>query len=331
MVRATDRRGPGQSAKSVNRQGAAAARFLRCGSSMTAPRQILRGRTYLLTRRCFGRMFLLRPSNLTNEVFQYILAVAAGRTGILIHAFCVLSNHFHAVVTDPRGNLPVFEQYLDSLVARSLNALLGRWESFWAPGSYSAVALVEPKDILDKMAYVLANPTAAGLVRHGSEWPGLWSSPGRIGAGSVTVKKPEHFFRAKGPMPETAELELTCPPGFDSVAELRRQLASDVKVLEDEAARALGKEGRAFLGARKAKVQRPEARPAGAEPRRGLNPRIACRDRWKRAEALQRLESFLEAYREAWRKYADGARDMLFPRGTYWMKVAHGVRCSASG
>ncbi len=297
---------------------------------MTAPRQIIRNRTYLITRRCFGRMFLLRPSKLTNEIFQYVLAVACERYGILVHTYCVLSNHWHAVVSDPKGQLPKFEQYLDSLMARALNALLGRWESFWAPGSYSAVTLVEPGDVLAKMAYVLANPVAAGLVRHGSEWPGLWSSPERIGVGPVTVKRPEHFFREKGPMPETAELELTCPPGFDSLKDLRSELAAAVKELEDQAARELGKKGQSFLGARKATEQRAEARPPNAEPRRGLNPRIACRDKWKREEALQRLKTFLQAYRVAWQDYARGVRDTLFPRGTYWMKVVHGVRCGAA-
>lgn len=36
----------------------------------------------------------------------------------------------------PRGP----DQFLDALVARAINASLGRWEAFWAPNSYSAVA-----------------------------------------------------------------------------------------------------------------------------------------------------------------------------------------------
>ncbi|ABS26525.1 protein of unknown function DUF1568 [Anaeromyxobacter sp. Fw109-5] len=118
---------------------------------MTAPRQVLPGTTYLVTRRCAQRQFLLRPSAVVNEVFLYVLAVAAERFGVLVHAFCVLSNHFHLVVTDPDAQLPAFEQYLDSLVARALNASLGRWEAFWAPSSYSAVALVSPEDVLDSL------------------------------------------------------------------------------------------------------------------------------------------------------------------------------------
>jgi REP element-mobilizing transposase RayT len=120
----------------------------------------------------------LRPSRLTNEVVLYVLAVAAQRFGVLVHACCVLSNHVHLVVTDAEGRLPEFMQYLDSLVARALNAALGRFEAFWsADGSYSAVEPLAPGDIVAKVAYALANPVAAGLVARGSEWPGLRTSP----------------------------------------------------------------------------------------------------------------------------------------------------------
>ena len=241
-------------------------------------------------------MFLLRPSPISNALFQYLLAVAAAHYGVVVHAYCVLSNHFHCVLTDPLRNLPAFEQYLDSLVARSFNALHGRWESFWAPGSYSAVALQTPEDILAKIAYVLANPSSAGLVRRGSEWPGLWSAPEQIGGDPILAVRPEHFFRRDGPMPETAELQLVCPAGFASVEEFRRQLVAAVTELEDQAARTLATEGRSFLGARKVMAQKPQARPAPVEPRRGLNPRIAARDKWKRIEAIGRLKSFLAEY-----------------------------------
>ena len=106
---------------------------------MTAPRQVLKGSTYLVTRRCSQRQFLLKPSEITNAIFKYVLAVAARRYHIQVHAYCVLSNHFHLVVTDPGARLPAFAQMLASLVARAMNASWGRWESFWAPSSYSAV------------------------------------------------------------------------------------------------------------------------------------------------------------------------------------------------
>ena len=296
---------------------------------MTAPRRIVKGATYLITRRCFDRMFLLRPSELSNAIFEYRLAVAAERYGIQLHAYCVLSNHWHCVLTDPRGKLPKFEQDLDSIIARAFNAAIGRWESFWAPGSYSAVALETREDVLDKMAYVLANPVAAGLVRRGSEWPGLWSRPALVGAGPREVKRPEHFFRKKGKAPATARLELVRPPGFESDEALRAQLEAAVAAREDRAARELAEAGRSFLGARKALAQKPLARPAMEEPRRGLSPRVAGRDKWKRIEAIGRLQSFVAEYREAWRAFRAGARETVFPEGTYWMRVAYGVACAS--
>ena len=94
---------------------------------MTAPRQVLQGTTYLVTRRCTQRQLLLKPSKVTNAVFGYLLAVAARRYGVEVHAYCVLSNHYHLVVTDPQARLPAFQQFLDALVARAVNAHLGRW------------------------------------------------------------------------------------------------------------------------------------------------------------------------------------------------------------
>jgi hypothetical protein len=299
---------------------------------VTAPRQILRNSTVLLTRRCSEQRFFLRPSPETNQTFLYVLGVAAERFGILIHAYCALSNHFHCVVTDPDGVLPAFEQYLASLVARACNALHGRWESFWAPGSYSAVRLETQEDVLDKMAYTLANPVIAGLVRRGADWPGPWSSPGAIGGPPLEVSRPEHFFRSVGTiLPEVAKLRVVAPPGETPAEELRAKLFERMQSREALAARELGLHGGAFQGAERVLAQSPFARPKGHEPRRGLKPSVACRDRWKRIEALGRLKEFLRAYRDAWSKFASGARDVVFPHGTYWMRVAYGLPCAASG
>lgn len=260
-----------------------------------------------------------------------MLAAAVRRFGIRLHAFCVLSNHFHLVLTDPDARLPEFEQYLDSLVARAVNASLGRWESFWAPSSYSAVTLVSPQDIIDKAAYVLANPVAAGLVRHGRDWPGLWSSPEEIENGKSVAKRPGIFFRPEGRMPEEVELELWCPSGFESAAAFREQLSAALEGLEEQAAAELSEQGMGFLGVRGVMAQDPLSRPGPGEPRRGLNPRVAARDKWKRIETLTRLVEFKQAYREAWLALKAGVREVLFPEGTYWPRVALGVRCVGSG
>ncbi|HYG70353.1 MAG TPA: hypothetical protein VD838_21930 [Anaeromyxobacteraceae bacterium] len=295
---------------------------------MTAPRQILPGTTYLITRRCFQRFLLLRPSPMTTAIFHYALAVAAARTAVLVHAFCVLSNHLHLVVTDPDARLPEFERQLNSLVARAMNVHLGRSETFWAPASYSAVALLTPDDIVNKVAYVLANPVAAGLVPEARAWPGAWSAPELLGDGRIEAPRPEIFFRRNGRMPPSAELALTVPPGFESVAAFRASVVAALEALERAARVDENGRPRTFLGVPRILAQSPFSTPRSVEPRGGLKPRIASHDRWKRVEALARLATFVDAYRRAFAVRRSGGV-AIFPAGTYWMRVAHGAACFA--
>ncbi len=259
-----------------------------------------------------------------------MLAVAARLHGVQVHAFCVLSNHYHLVVSDPAARLPAFMQYLDSLVARAVNASLGRWEGFWSSdNSYSAVTPVEPSDVVRKIAYVLANPVSAGLVCSGRDWPGLWTSPDQLGTGVLSAPRPKVFFSPTGAMPASASLELTLPPGFSDADELRALVATALAERETEERRNLERDrGRGFLGRARVLAQKPFGRPAPGEPRRQLSPRVAARDKWKRIEALSRLVEFLREYRAAWRAFRAGDRDALFPAGTYLLRLTHGVRCA---
>jgi len=297
---------------------------------MTPPRQVLPGTSYLVTRRCAQREFLLKPSKRTDAIFKYLLAVAAKRYGMKLHAACVMSNHYHLVLTDPRAELPRFCQLLDGLVARVLNASYGRWESFWGPASYSAVELVSAGDVVKKTAYALANPAQAGLVAHGSEWPGIWTGPAQIGGGGEIVQRPELFFSKTGSMPEREALVFTVPKGFATAEEFRAAVAARLAQLEQEAGEALRAKGAGFMGARGVRRQKHTDRPARGEPRRGLNPRIAAEDPEERVEALDRLAAFRRAYRAALARLKAGGRRVLFPQGTYLLRVHLGVACCAA-
>ena len=78
-------------------------------------------------------------------------------------------------------------------------------------------------------------------------------------------------------------------------------------------------------------AQKPHACPASGAPRRTLNPRVACRNKWGRIEALLRLTEFARAYREALACWREGMRDACFPPGTWAMRVHHGAPCAAAG
>ncbi len=69
--------------------------------------------------------------------------------------------------------------------------------------------------------------------------------------------------------------------------------------------------------------------PGGTAPKRDkVNPVIACAGNPERFAALKRgLRAWRRAYREAWAKWAAGLREVVFPRGTFYMQVCHSVCC----
>jgi REP element-mobilizing transposase RayT len=299
---------------------------------MTLPRPVLPGQTVMFTRRCAQRQLLLRPSATINQILLYCLAVAAERYGIVVHAFCFLSNHYHVVATDLRGMRPEFCRWFHEFSAKCINAHHGRWENLWASEPPSVVELVDGTAQLDKVLYTLANPVQAGLVACAHQWPGVHSQPEDIGR-SITVCRPRGFFRDSGPLPEVATLRVTKLPALAHLSEeaYAAQLHEAVAAREAELQAQLRAGGRSFMGRRNVLDQSPFDVPQTHEPRRELSPRVACRSKWARIEALQRLKAFVDAYREAWRAYREGRRDTLFPCGTYWLRLHAAVPCAAPG
>jgi putative transposase len=269
---------------------------------MTMPRQILPGTTYLIQRRCTQRQFLLKPGEKTNQIVQYCFAVAAEKYEVLLHSLDVLSNHYHAEVTDTLGNLPDFLAYVNRLIAACLNASLRRWENFWATEQPCVVKLVSDEDKLRKMVYSMANPVSSYLVSHSHMWPGVGSTPKDLLSDGIDVHRPEVFFRENGKMPAKTKLKLVRPPGFDHlsdeefVALLEKELEKrEAEIREHAKANTIR-----FLGVRRILRQRHTDTPTSRAPRRKLKPRVAAVNKWRRIEALQRLKAFLVAYREAW-------------------------------
>src|SRR5260370_62286 len=104
------------------------------------------GETYLISRRCYQRTFRLRPCAQTNRIFLYCPAFAAERTGVVVHATCVMPNPHHMVVTDRHGVLPNFLRELHRLTANAMNASQGQWENLWAAEHCNAVRLLRGAD-----------------------------------------------------------------------------------------------------------------------------------------------------------------------------------------
>ncbi len=290
------------------------------------PRPIYPGVTYLVTRRCIERLFLLRPSKETNEVIRYCLAIAAERTGVEIHAYCAMSNHIHSVVTDTKGRLPLFLQFLHRHIALAMSERLGRKGNLWAGEQTSIVQLTDRQSVIEKMAYVVCNPTRAGLVRSPQDWPGAISHHlGEV----VQVPRPALYFRKGGELPDLESLECTLPP---LLAELGMKKAnilfSDALGKKVRAAREfLRGEKRSFLGTQEILKTCVTDSPRSMETRCSRIPRFSSFDFEGKKSAIAEWKAFLLAYADAFAKWRLGERLTCFPSGTWQMLRVHHAIC----
>ena len=286
---------------------------------MSLPRQVLPGSFYLLTRRCTQRQFLLRPDPETNNAYLYCLLVAAQRYAIDVLMMCAMSNHHHLVIFDPYGTYPEFLEHMHKLLARSQNALRGRWENFWASGQTSVVRLVNPEDVLAKLVYVATNPVKDDLVEKVHHWPGVNGYRALCTAEALRAKRPRHFFRDDGPLPTSVEGRLRVPPQLGDVDALVASLERMVRDFE-EREKARRAHSNVRVSGRRAVLRLSwKASPSSFEPRRTLSPRVAARNVWSRIEALVRNRTFVHEYKLARAAWAAGLSTQ-FPVGTYWLK-----------
>jgi putative transposase len=130
-----------------------------------------------------------------------------------------MSTHHHTGIHDTDGNYPIFTEHFHGLLARCQNAYLGRFEGFWSSEQSSVVHLVEPDDVLNKMTYAFANPSAADLVDTVEEWPGVTTFQATLSGSPITATRPKHFFRDDSGMPEVVILPIARPHGFDNLSQ----------------------------------------------------------------------------------------------------------------
>lgn len=111
------------------------------------------------------------------HVFLHCLKATSGRYGCSIHAYVLMTNHYHLLVSPPEARaLPAMIQALGRLYVRHVNGRYGRSGTLWE-GRYKA-SLVDAEDYLFTcMRYIENNPVRARMVRTPQDYP--WSSHGR--------------------------------------------------------------------------------------------------------------------------------------------------------
>ena len=105
-----------------------------------------------------------------------LLADAAARFGVALHAYVLMDNHFHLLATPSTIiGLPQFMQAVGRSYVRYFNDRHGRSGTLWE-GRYRSTLIQTDRYLLTCMAYIDLNPVRAGLVSDARDFP--WSSHG---------------------------------------------------------------------------------------------------------------------------------------------------------
>lgn len=304
---------------------------------MTQPRELHPGVTYHVTHTTVGRQFLLRPDAVVNQVMLFCLFYAAKEYGVLVHSVMVESNHFHAVVTDVRGNLSGFMHRFDMLSAK---CLIAHWqaqypelylEQIWSASKYNAVVLPNANAVIDAITYDATNPVKDGLVSDYRDWPGLKSRPGDWMQPARSVKRPTGLaFKDSSKKDRQVQVKYVVPPALRdrapqrAVDDVHFQIRNVTQSLRDERAAA----DESFLGAKAVMAMSPFDSPSTPRVKGKRTPTFAAGgDAELLKEGLKRVRAFRQSYRECVERFVAGARDVVFPAGTYLMRVRFGVTC----
>lgn len=287
---------------------------------MARPRPIIKSRTYLVTRRCTQREFLLRPESAINEGFKFMLGEVARCHGIELYAVMVMSNHYHLVVRDTRGVLPAFTQHLNSMTGHAFNVKRARRESFWSGRRSTSTYLVGLEDIIDEVVYTLVNPVEAGLVERANLWPGLTSYAWLDGR-TVEASRPHFYFDPNGNVAPSVSFKLSVPPEFDGDADAWKELIwRRVAAEEERIAKYRRAHGLGFRGRKAVLKDSIHRRGSLKEELRETLPLLAAQGEGAMARAVAELKDFYDRYATAVAKLRQGIRNVLFPVGT-WMLV----------
>ena len=300
---------------------------------MTQPRFIVPGETLLVTVRTLARFYLLRPDPELVQAIKYCLAHYAEKHSITLNAVCVMSTHLHLVVYDKLGHRSLFLRDVNRGIANVVKAMRG-WRGPVFRPKPNIVRLLTNQAIVDKIAYVLANPVAAGAVKRAVEWPGLCEAAGMPGRQLVNVSRPSFFFSRTSELPLSTHFRLKLPEAVVAAfgsAETRRRISQAATRHEGRAQEEIRRLGWKVSGPQHwlsvSPYQRAEAyeAPGATEPTFAILGGGAELYIW----AATQLRTFRRRYRAALEQWRTNKRRVRFRAGTWLMRVQHGVLCEA--
>lgn len=115
------------------------------------------------------------------QTFLEILGDVCDRFNWSVHAYCLMSNHYHLLVETPDANLALGMRQLNGVYTQRTNRRHKRVGHVFQ-GRYTAIIVQKESYLLELARYIVLNPVRARMVRSAQNWP--WSSY-RATAGQV--------------------------------------------------------------------------------------------------------------------------------------------------
>ena len=95
-----------------------------------------------------------------------------GRCRWNLHAYCLMTTHYHVVIQTREPNLSLGMQLVNSAYVRMHNQRSGRFGTL-VSGRFGSRPIESEEYFVEACRYVFLNPVRAKLCRRASEWP--WS------------------------------------------------------------------------------------------------------------------------------------------------------------
>lgn len=102
-----------------------------------------------------------------------VLSDACNRFNWTIHAYCLMSNHYHLLIETPDGNLSQGMRQLNGVYTQRFNRNHKRVGHVFQ-GRYKAIIVQKEAYLLELSRYIVLNPVRASMARAAKDWP--WSS-----------------------------------------------------------------------------------------------------------------------------------------------------------
>jgi REP element-mobilizing transposase RayT len=130
------------------------------------------GALYHVTSRGDGREAIYL-ADADRRLFLDVLAGVGDRFHWTVHAYCLMTNHYHVLVETPDANLSKGMRQLNGVYTQRFNRAHARSGHVFQ-GRYKAILAQKEAYLLELARYVVLNPVRARMVRTPADWP--WSS-----------------------------------------------------------------------------------------------------------------------------------------------------------